>query len=289
MNNTVDINLKELFKVIKKRKIAFIIASIIILVAGLVYTFLVSPEYSSASKITLNDNELFLSNDFYNYLPEVADSLMIIPSYKDDQEITFIVDKIDIIPEELKSGYVLSNTKKAIDNNLNTQQLIKSINTVMDRWNGILTITAYANQPITAVQINENLLKYLIEFKKIKLEEVYNDAIKKIDAEIKTTEGAIEVLNSNSETTSNDAISNLDINEELQKYDSLSKIKNELLDNKEFYTDTIKIIEYPDLANVRNESNYLRNILLSLVAALFIGIIAVFTVNYFKTNKKSEK
>lgn len=288
MNNIVEISLKGLLSIISKRKLTFIITVIIILISGLAYTFLVSPEYSSSSIVTLKDNEMYYSDEFYEYMPEVADSLYIIPSYKDDQEIYFIVDKIDILPEELKSEYVLSNTVKALGNKINSHEVVKSLNTELDRWNGRLIFTTYAKTPQLAYELNVNLLKYLKEYKKIQLYKAYDNALAALDSEILSRQDFIDSLNKNDLSRDNNALTSEE-NDKIVEYSTLLKIRENLLENKEFYIDIIKIIEYPDLANVRNESNYLRNILLSLVAALFTGIIAVFTVNYFKMNKKPEK
>ncbi|MBE3100878.1 MAG: hypothetical protein IMZ47_01200 [Firmicutes bacterium] len=286
--NVVEISLKGLLKVLLKRKLSFIIAFIIIFIAGLTYSFLVSPEYSSSAIITLANNELAFSDELYEYLPEVADSLLIIPTYKEDQEITYIVYKLFIVSGEIKSDYVISNTVKALQDKIDEQQLIKSINVIVDRWTGILTITTYSNTPDLAFAINKNILEYFIEFKKIQVEKSYSEAIKRIDEEIFITRQSLEVLQNNVEENNNDQVSSMTVNEKFQKYNVLTTIKENMLGNPDFYIDRIKVIQYPDITNVRNESNYLRNILLSLVAAVSIGIIAAFVVNYFKIPKKPD-
>jgi capsular polysaccharide biosynthesis protein len=288
MQNTTEINLKNFLKILAKRKIAFLIAFIIVFVLGLTFTFLVSPEYSSTSKISLKNNELVFSDELYEYLPEVADSLLIIPSYKEDQEIYYIVDKLDIVPEELNSEYVISNTVKALQNKIDAQQLIKSINAILDRWTGILTITTYSKTPDLAFAINKNILEYFIEFKKMQIEKSYNIALEKVDGEIASTGKSLAVLQNSADENNKGLIALEETNREFKKYNNLIVIKENLLGNKDFYIDRIEVIDSPEISNVRNESNYLRNILFSLMAAVSIGIIIVFIVNYFKTPKKSD-
>ncbi|MBA7589093.1 hypothetical protein ES708_31168 [subsurface metagenome] len=53
MQNIAEINLKSLFRILAIRRTAFLIAFIIVFIAGLTFTFLVSPEYNSTSQITL--------------------------------------------------------------------------------------------------------------------------------------------------------------------------------------------------------------------------------------------
>ena len=55
-----------------------------------------------------------------------------------------------------------------------------------------------------------------------------------------------------------------------------------MVSNKNIFIDRIRVIEPPEVIDVKNTSSYLRNILLSLIVAIVIGIITVFIVNYFK-------
>src|SRR4030042_5860514 len=108
MQNIAELNLKSLFKILTKRKIAFLIAFFIVFVIGLTYTFLVSPEYSSTSQITLSDNEIFYNDALYKYFPGEADGLWIIPSTEESlQKIDYIVGKLDPIDSELRSDVLL--------------------------------------------------------------------------------------------------------------------------------------------------------------------------------------
>jgi predicted Zn-dependent protease len=52
-----------------------------------------------------------------------------------------------------------------------------------------------------------------------------------------------------------------------------------------YILDRIRVVKPPELIDVKNTSSYLRNILLILIAAIVIGIITAFTVNYFKNPK----
>src|SRR3972149_1710155 len=97
MQNIAELNFKSLFRILAKRKITFLI-TFIIFIAGLTFTFLVSPEYSSTSQITLSDNEIFYNDALYKYFPGEADSLWIIPNTKESyQRVDYIVSKLDPI------------------------------------------------------------------------------------------------------------------------------------------------------------------------------------------------
>ena len=110
MQNIAEFNLKRLFKILNIRKTTFLITFIIVSIFGLTFTFLVSPEYSSTSQITLSDNEIFYNDALYKYFPGEANGLWIIPSTEESiQKVDYIIGKLDPIDSQLKSDAILNN------------------------------------------------------------------------------------------------------------------------------------------------------------------------------------
>lgn len=285
--NVDEISLKVFFKILAKRKLAFIIAFILAFIIGIAYTFLVSPEYSAVSQITLSNNEIYYNNEFYKYLPDEADSLWIIPLVENIKRIDYIVGKLDPIDSELKSEPLISNTisllKNEFTNNEFTKsQLIKSMNITIDRWNGIVTLSSYANTPELAYGINKAILDSYTDLKVKERKEAYDSVIKKLKSEISATEKLVSDLSNDLEKNKKDILLSKKLEEEYNKYSVLTSIQNNLLDDKEYFINRIQIDKPPDLGSVVNTSNYLRNISLSFVASLIAGIIAAFVVNHFK-------
>lgn len=286
MQNIAEINLKNMFKILAKRKVSFFIAFFIVLILGLTFTFLVSPEYASALQITLSDNEIFYNDALYKYFPGEADGLWIIPNTKESyQRVDYIVGKLDPIHSQLKSGAIIINALNALQGKVTRTQLIKSINVSVDRWVGIVTIENYARTPDLAYNINKTVLDSYVHQKKTELENAYNTLLEKLDPEIELSKKEIDTLESEfeKEKINPELSKKLDI--AFEKYDVLTTTRQNMVSNKDLFIDRIKIIKPPDLNDVKNTSNYLRNILLSLVAATVIGIITAFTVNYFKNPK----
>ncbi|GAI18523.1 unnamed protein product, partial [marine sediment metagenome] len=62
MNNNThsveQITLKGFFSVLNKRKIVFIITFFVIFSLGLIYTFIIAPEYGVSSKIRISDSNI---------------------------------------------------------------------------------------------------------------------------------------------------------------------------------------------------------------------------------------
>ncbi|MBM3713294.1 MAG: hypothetical protein FJW56_07650 [Actinobacteria bacterium] len=278
-----EINLKTLLRVLIKRKLAFFIAFVIVFIIGITYTFLVSPEYSSVSQLTLSNVEIYYNDEFYNYLPDEADSLWIIPRIEHDKVIDYIVGKLDPIDSELKSDTLISNAINLLSGELSRSQLIKSMNITIDRWNGIVMLTTYAKIPEIAYEINKALLDSYTDLKVKEREEAYNSVIKKINSEIINSEKLLSDLSNDLEKNKEEVLLSRKLEEEYNKYSVLTSIQNNLLDNKEYFINRIQINKPPDINSVVNTSNYLRNILLSFIASVIIGIITAFTVNHFKT------
>ena len=286
MQNIAEINLKNLFKILAKRKAVFLIAFIIVLILGLTFTFLVSPEYSSTSQITLSDNEIFYNDALYKYFPGEADGLWIIPSTKDTQRIDYIVGKLDPIYSQLKSDVILNNALNTIQGKITKTQLIRSINISVDRWIGIVTIENYARTPDLAYNINKSILDSYVNQKKTELENAYNTLLEKLGPEIELSKKEIAALESEVEKKTINPELSKKLDTAFEKYDVLNTTSQNMVSNKALFIDRIRIVKPPLLIDVKNTSSYLRNILLSLIAAIVIGIITAFTVNYFKNPKK---
>jgi len=309
LQNIAEINLKNLFKVLAKRKIAFLTAFIIIFIIGLVFTFLFTPEYSSNLQITLSDNEIFYNNDLFEYFPEDASALWIIPYTKNnDQKINYIISKLDPIYSQLKSDEILDNTLKSLNNEITKEQLRNSLNVSVDRWIGIITIENYAKTPEMAYSINKYMLDSYIGQKKTELENAYDTFLEKLGPEIELSKKEIESLEIEAEKKMMDfalewyaSLEEMSLNKieiefvdpelskkleiAFEKYEVLNTTKQNMISNKNLFLDRISVVKPPKLEDVRNTSNYLRNILLSLIAAAVIGIISAFAVNYFKSPK----
>ena len=285
MQNIAEINLKSLFKILAKRKAAFLIAFIIVLILGLTFTFLVSPEYSLTSQITLSDNEIFYNDALYKYFPGEADGLWIIPSTKDTQRIDYIVGKLDPIYSQLKSDAILDNALNTLQGKITKSQLLKSINISVDRWIGIVTIENYARTPDSAYNISKSVLDSYVNQKKTELENAYSILIEKLDPEIELSKKEIETLESEVEKETINPVLSKKLDTAFEKYDVLNTTQQNMVNNKDLFIDRIRVVKPPELIDVKNTSSYLRNILLSLIAAIVIGIITAFTVNYFKNPK----
>lgn len=308
-NNThsvEQITLKGFFSVLNKRKIAFIITFLVIFAFGLIYTFIVAPEYGLSSKIRISDRNIYYNKELYKYFPEDADNLWIIP---EDNKIDYVVGKLDPISLELKADNILDDVIRNIGNALTERNLSKSIDIHIDRGLGIVTITTYAKTPELAYNTNKHLINAYINNKKLYLEDSYNSFLKIIDLRIDEVEDELDFLSIKAEENAinfaikwYDELDKLNLDElkidfitpilardmenKYEEYVILTNTRKIMLDNKELFIDRIEVLEKPELYNIQDYSNYLRNILLSAAAALIFGIVIAFLVNYFKSSTR---
>ncbi|GAH26764.1 unnamed protein product [marine sediment metagenome] len=261
MQNIVELNLKSLFRILTKRKTAFLIASAIVFIIGLTYTFLVSPEYSSTSQITLSNNEIFYNDALYKYFPGEADGLWIIPSTLEDaQRIDYIVGKLDPIDSELKSDVILNNALNALQGKITKTQLIKSVNISVDRWIGMVTIESYARTSDLAYNINKSILDSYINQKKTELENSYNVLLEKLDPEIEFSKKEIAALEGETDKETINPVLSKKLDTAFEKYDVLNTTRQNMVSYKNLFIDRIRVIKPPELIDVKNTSSYLRNI-----------------------------
>ena len=305
-NNQVnEISLKSFFAVLNRRKITLIVTFLIIFAVGLVFTFLVAPEYGSSSQIKILDDDIYYNNDLFKYFPGEASNLWI---FQDYNRINAAIGKLNPITSELKSDIILNEIIKKANLNIRASTLSRSINTNIDRSSGIETITTYLKTKESAYQVNKILLETYINSKKTMLEAAYSDLLNKLDSRLKDINNDLESLSAQSrqsavefsikwydelekfnldkiEISFIDPVLAKNIETKYEEFNVLNNTRQNLVNNKDFFINRIEIIKNPEMSSIQDNSNYLRNILLSLIAAILIGIIVSFVVNYFKSSR----
>ena len=148
-----------------------------------------------------------------------------------------------------------------------------------------MTIESYARTPDLAYNINKSILNSYINQKKTELENAYNILLEKLDPEIELSNKEIAALEVEAEKETTNPVLSKERDTAFEKYDVLNTTRQNMVNNKNLFINRIRVVKLPELIDVKNTSSYLRNILLGLVAAIVIGIITAFTVNYFKIPK----
>jgi len=307
-NSTTEnfIDLKEILSILKKGKWVFVITFLIVLIAGIFLTFFIAPEYNLKSELKMADGYFYYNDELCSYFPVEAGNMWLLPGY--NREYLDLENALlNIISVELKSDLILDKVISELDYDISKSELKKTIDVVVA--GRVLILDTYHKDKKLVYDINKSLLKVYINFKKLEHEQVYDDLVNKIEAEIINIEEGIyelseehkqytinlnikfikELEKSGLSSTGIDFISPF-IKEELatkcEDYNNLSNIKDILIENKDFFTNRIEVIKEPEISNIQNNTNYTRNLLLSIIAAIVFGLIIVFIVNRFKYSKK---
>jgi len=292
-----EIDLREIFMIFIRRKWWFVGTFIIVLIAGLLFTFLntPTPEYSSTSIIRISDD--YLLDSINTYFLEEASELKI--------------GSLNDVSIELKLRETLNDIIRVLDYDIDKNDLDKAINVSIDKDKEILIITTVYNDAEVTYKINKTLLDVYKREKNLEFNEAYDRLLQKIEAGLIDTQKEIEELSGRAEEyiigfnvkllneieksgsdipflganyTSPEIAGKL--NYTLTVYNDLEKINYILIENKELFVNKIEIIENPEISDVVAETNYIRNVLITIFLAVIVGFMMVFIVNYLDSLRK---
>ncbi len=290
-----EIDLRELFKIFVSRKWWFVGTFAVILIAGLLFTFLNTPECTSTSMLKVKED--YYLDSISKYFPAEASKLEI--------------GSLNDVATELKLSRTLKEVTKDLNYNISKDDLDSATSISIDEEKQILTVTTTYSDPAIAYKMNETLLNVYENKKNSEFNETYDRLLQKIEARLADTQEKIEELSgkaeeyiidfnvkllSEVEKSAHDApfvvttyispeISG-ELNYALAVYNDLENISYILKENRELFVDKIEVIEGPELSGAGASANYGRNIAISIFLALIVGGMVVFVVNYFITSKK---
>jgi len=292
--NEDEIDLRELTRISIRRKWWFIGTFLVVLIAGLLFTFLKTQEYTSTSILKVKED--YYLDSVSTYFPEEASELKI--------------GSLNDVSIELKLRETLNDVADRLDYNIDKDDLGKAINVSIDEEKEILTLTIVYNNPEVAYKINKILLDVYKEEKNSEFNKTYDRLLQKIEARIIDTQEQLDELSNKAEeyiidfnvkllneiekSGSDIPFSGVNytspeiagkLNHSLTVYNDLEKINCILTENKELFVNKIEIIENPEISDVVDEANYIRNVLITIFLALIVGLMMVFVANYFASPK----
>jgi len=289
-----EIDLRELFKIFVKRKWWFVGTFIVVLIAGLLFTFLEAPGYTSTSMLKVKE-DYYLSS-ISKYFPSEASKLEI--------------GSLNDVATELKLSRTLNEVTKDLNYNIDKDDLDSAIGISIDNEKQILIITAAYSDPEIACKMNRTLLDVYENKKNSEFNETYDKLLQKTEAKLADTQEKIEELSGKAEEyiidfnvkllseveksgssvhfSGSNYISpeiSVELDYALVVYNDLENINYILKENRELFVDKIEVIEGPELSDTGAVADYGRNIAISIFLALLVGVMMVFVANYFINSK----
>lgn len=270
-SEATEIKLIDLIKVFTRRKWWFVGAFIIVFVAGILFTFLRTPQFSLTSTLVVSD--ISITPDYYGSLMQLfPEKTMELAGVSNISE-----------SEELLSEDFLKEAASSLDFNMSVDELKDTI-FVYTSSGGILKLTTVYDDAEKTYEINKVLFETYLDKRSYEINKAYEDLLDEIDLGMSSITAEIEDLSSKSEN--GDTLANKEIELKYETYYSLEKNRNILIENKDYFTERITVSEEPDISNVYGYFNYKRDIVFSFFMAIAIGLIAAFAVNYFQSLKK---
>ncbi|HEY4662894.1 MAG TPA: Wzz/FepE/Etk N-terminal domain-containing protein [Candidatus Humimicrobiaceae bacterium] len=273
------IKLKDMVSVSVRKKWVFIGFFLVVLIIGLLFTFIKTPVYQSYSALRLKD--IYYEENLYKYFPEEARALGIFAPGMEIEELESEI--LNGITKDIRDDVLLDDVSAKLDFEINKDKLNEAISTLIDRGNKVIAITATYSNAEGSYKINNILINTYLENSRNEKSQIIEDSILKINGRVTALEQQFEDAESQNEGAEDieselDSINNLIID--------LNEIKYNLENNKEVYINNVEISEEPvipvDAINIDN----FKSILITVFAAIAVGLIAVYIPNVFAPFKK---
>jgi len=264
-----EVQLKDLLKVLVRGKWWFIGVFIIVFIAGILFTFLRTPQFNLTSTLSVSN----ITPDYYENLiqrfPKKTGELLRISNISES--------------EELLSEDLLMETAENLEFDIDVNELKDTI-FIYTKQAGVLRLTTVYNNEERTYIINKVLLETYLDNRTYDINQTYQALLNEVELKISTIAEEIDVLSEKSDNK--DILVSEEIELKYETYHSLEEDRNILIDNKDYFTERIIVSGAPDISNVYGYFNYKRDIIFSFSLAIVVGLITAFVVNYFQSLKK---
>ncbi len=308
----VPIDIKNILVIFRKRIWWFVGAFLIILIAGLIFNIFVARDfqYRASSVMTIPTDNLKYQRRISEEYPQESSDLWLIKEGKATNG--YFNHYFTAIPLEINSEEFLNVVISNLDIDINLEHLKRLLLIEYGGNESFFTINTFYRNPEDAKKINETIIDTFTYQKEKSFKIIYDELIDKVKGEIAILEKDLSELSTEAEeyaiNFNKQLIKNLNvennitielkstgfISPELEseiriisgRTNFLKEILDSLVKNEELYTNSI---EYVAETSVDENFTHFRNILLSVIAALVIGIIFVYIIDFIISNKRRGK
>lgn len=268
--------LKNLFRILWKRKWWILITFIVIITIGILISFLRTPQYMIQSTLRISNNYLYYNDRIYKFFPEESEDFWIFTTREGyDQETRALLEIESII----KSDSFLTELESYLSGKYSKKILRDIIDIEIFTKERSFEITIVYDKPEEVLIIMNSVIDLLAEVKNSELENIRLDLIDKTDQKIKDLKDEIDEL-SQLNNNSQDILIEKDIDAKIDDYIILKEIK-EMLEDEELLTNRIEVLGQPESADIFELISLKRDLVFSFIAAIVLGIITAFIANFF--------
>ncbi len=274
-----SMSLRDLLRIFLRRKWYFIIFFVAVLTAGLLFTFIKTPQYQSYSVIELKG--IYYDENFYKYFPEESGELGVFAPELDTKELEGLL--LREIAAGIRDDELLEEVLGSLDFDIDKDVLKQLINPLVDSGNRLVRIITNCDDAVGAYQINNFLVNTYIKNNKDEKSEIIDGLISEIEDRLASLESQYDEVNSEG-GSSGDTAASLDSITAI--ITDLNKIKYNLDSNRDIYINNVELKEAPSIPSEAVNMNNLKSMLVTIFAALAVGLVAVYLPGIFTSFRK---
>lgn len=303
----VPIDIKNIFRIIRRNKWWLIITFIVIFCAFFSFTYFVTPDsrYSTKSSFAISTENIRYQEKLNYYFPKEAYDLWLISNEQLPLNSInyYYMDAIN----DIYSDRVIDDVSGKLGGVISKEIIRQSVIAEKSLDSNYLNITISYKNSTDTKKISEAVLDSFLEIKNNDFQATYDDLLAKIESKIselnKTVDSLMEQADEYSIQFNKKIISELknEKNKEINFYlieyippnikikldsanetvSNLTDIKNNMIEYKDLYLNRTALnVNLSVISNI----NILKNLILSFAAGLVFGLIFAFAANYFKSN-----
>jgi capsular polysaccharide biosynthesis protein len=308
MDNTDTFEVKELIRILIRKKWLLLGSFLIILIIGLIFTFMAAPQFGSESKITISEGFSYYNNEYYSLFPNEAKGLWIFPTSTLAEST---IRKLQKISGEIISTETLTAVSKELG--ISVDYLRKNVVINLDTGKRVMSINTFYSDAETAYKINKSLTDYYFKKTVTDLDSARKILIGKIDEKITPLKKEIDDLSVQAEKYVTDYNLNL-ISEEAKNnsgniafrgldfikpslkveldnrnaiYYEINLMKDNLSKNGDYFINRLDFTVKPEVSNEQLNGSHTRNAAFSVIAAIILSLLVVYFVSYIQSLRKS--
>jgi len=268
------LKLKDLVSIFKKRKWLFVGIALVVFIIGTLFTFIKIPAYKTFSELKFNG--IYYDENLYKYFPEEAQTLGIFAPGMEAGELESSI--LSEISKDFREQSFLEEIIKNLDFDINKEDLNEVFGIFIDGGNSVIRIETTYSDARGVYQINKTLIDTYISINEDYKSGIIESVISSIDIEIENIESQLKGT----------AVSEDEQNVMTLIMADLGMIKYNLENNKDIFSENVEILREPFVPTEAANTDYLKNMILVILAAIAVGIIAVFLPNIFSPVGKKD-
>lgn len=267
--------LKDIFYILVKNKLWFLIAFLIVFTGGLIFSLVSTYLHSIDTSIKLTDNYKYYDDFLLENFPEKTENLWL---YEESEIKDKEIKILDSMQSEILSDNFLKELKRQLSFDISLEKLKKSIYPYRENSRN-LTIKIVHHDMGKTFEIENELIKLLKINKESELDSAYNLLLGEVNKKIEEVSTEFESEDSEIDNKG------LDSNHEF--YNDLTNAKTILLENKEYFVNRISLVKEKQILDVYKYTSKSKNIIFSLILGVFLALIVTYSRYFYKCIKNN--